>query len=322
MSENLLKSLVVLALFVGLAIHKGWHRKLHEIFFGGAPPPARGVASRAPQVQTSGKKIGGFDQRSAEIVGDSLTWLEGGEAGKPTVLLLHPFGVDNRVWIPVATKLRAAGLRVVMPDLSANLGRGDVPAAAKRVRAIMSHAKAGRSNVVGAGLGGTIAAALACAAPAELATLTLIEPLGFGSPYKSDFDRLLEKGRNPLIPTAEAQLDGYFRLLLANPDALGAEELKRLGDRALAEYPAREKLWEACFGAEKGRILDVLIPEIAVKTLIVWGAKSRIAPPENAEGLRLIMENARASSIPNAGHLVMVDQPDLLVVAIREFIGV
>lgn len=310
MESNFLKTLIVLALIVGLVAYR-------TKFYRHIPAIAAFLAKR------SREKLSGFEERHADIVGEKLSWLDSGESNKPTVLLVHPFGVDKGVWLATGTRLRDAGFRVIAPDLLTGVdGRKlEVTALARRLKATIYHAKAIRPHVVGAGLGGTVAAALACASPKEIASLTLIEPLGFGSPYASDFDRLLEKGRNPLIPTSAGQLDPFFRLLSANPDAIPEAERKRLGALALAQAGGRERLWQACLGGDKARMLDVLLPEIRVKTLILWGARSRIAPPENAEAVRGIMSDARLSVVPDSGHLMMLDRPDAIASGVRELIG-
>lgn len=310
MGENAIKTLIVLVLAVVFLAHRtGFHKRI--------PAIAKFLAKR------SRERLSGFEEQSSELAGDRLVWLDGGNLGKPAILLVHPFGVDKTVWLGVGAKLREAGFRVVAPDIfPTDASRKlDVTALARRLRAAMQAAKLSRPHVVGAGLGGTVSAALACAAPNEIRGLVLIEPLGFGSPYQSDVDRLIEKGRNPLLPSVIGQTDAFLRMLTVSPESIPEAERNRLGQLAVDQASTRERTWNDCLGGDKARLLDVLLPEIANKTLIVWGQRSRVAPVENAEGIRTVMRDVRVSVIPEAGHLVMLDQPDALVRTIRELVG-
>ncbi|MGB9789544.1 MAG: alpha/beta fold hydrolase [Thermotoga caldifontis] len=60
------------------------------------------------------------------------------------------------------------------------------------------------------------------------------------------------------------------------------------------------------------------LKNLSVPTLIVWGEQDNITPLEGAKCLFEI--NARLVMIPNAGHLIMFDQPQILSETIKGFV--
>lgn len=59
---------------------------------------------------------------------------------------------------------------------------------------------------------------------------------------------------------------------------------------------------------------------IKVPTLVLHGADDQIIPLQEAESMRDAIPNARLQVIPNAGHLLNLEQPDLFNQAIKGFI--
>jgi pimeloyl-ACP methyl ester carboxylesterase len=63
------------------------------------------------------------------------------------------------------------------------------------------------------------------------------------------------------------------------------------------------------------------VHSIVAPTLIVHGAEDRVVPLHNARRLAEAIPGARLEIIENAGHLVFVEQADLVNQAIQEFIA-
>ncbi|HEU0116461.1 MAG TPA: alpha/beta fold hydrolase [Thermomicrobiales bacterium] len=99
------------------------------------------------------------------------------------VLLLHDLLADRAGFAPLRDALVAAGFRIVAPDLR---GHGASGALSGRpypmveltadALAVLDAAAAPRAHIVGAGLGGAIALALAEAAPTRVASLAVLAP--------------------------------------------------------------------------------------------------------------------------------------------------
>lgn len=58
---------------------------------------------------------------------------------------------------------------------------------------------------------------------------------------------------------------------------------------------------------------------VAAPTLLVWGARDRVVPVEEASAWLAGLSNARLVVIPGASHVAMIESPDALADAIRLF---
>ena len=126
--------------------------------------------------------------RNGEIwVGDSGLPGQGGDAGRPVLVMLHPGVGDSAVWEPVLPAL-AARHRVVRYD-SRGFGRSPAPNApyslVEDLAAVLDHLGLERVVLVGSSMGGATALSLALDAPHRVAGLALLVPGVTGSPEVS-----------------------------------------------------------------------------------------------------------------------------------------
>ena len=57
------------------------------------------------------------------------------------------------------------------------------------------------------------------------------------------------------------------------------------------------------------------------KTLIIWGEEGQLFSIDQAEAAAQLMSNARLLCIRNAGHLPLMDQPDIFNRILTRFLG-
>jgi pimeloyl-ACP methyl ester carboxylesterase len=57
----------------------------------------------------------------------------------------------------------------------------------------------------------------------------------------------------------------------------------------------------------------------AIPTIMIWGEDDVFAPPELGRQLERLLPGAKLHWVPNAGHQVQTDQPDVVVKIITEF---
>lgn len=263
---------------------------------------------------------GGFAQRSVEAAGITLHYFEGGP-GPSTALLLHGFASAKEDWARFARCLIQEGYRVLAVDLP-GFGQNkkdpdvsyDVATQAKRIRAFTEQLGLHGFHILGSSIGGTIAGAYTYGFPQDILTLTLIEPFCVRVPQSSELDELESQGRNPIgIATPEAY-DNLLGFLFAQPPAL-PDSVKRLrAEDAVRNRDFYLKMWREVRSGEKAYILDMLLPEIDKKVLILQGAESRFVHPMTAEMIRRILKvpgMAQAAVLEGCGHLPAVEKPEV-----------
>jgi pimeloyl-ACP methyl ester carboxylesterase len=312
-------------LLVGLVAFRlsrrgGFKKSLKGLMGPGPPTPNTGVervvegaAAAGPQLPEPERVAPGIERKMIDVGELEFWYLEGGAQHPVSVLLLHGFAGDKEQWLGLMSLLVAKGLRVVAPDLP-GCGQNDkdpdetydIMTQAKRVRAF-AHRLAMRSmHLVGASMGATIAAALARASPTEARSLVMIEPFGLRVPRETELDQMLANDRNPLIIAAPAAYDNLVGFLCATPapDRFKRERAERLA----ADRAVNLKIWQDIGEGDRAHLLDLLLPELAVRTLTIHGEKSKVVHPASAEVIHHMMPNAQSVIIPDCGHWPMVEK--------------
>jgi pimeloyl-ACP methyl ester carboxylesterase len=237
--------------------------------------------------------------------------LRGGK-GAP-LLFLHDF-TGAAGWLPLFDRL-AERFEVIAPE-HPGYGGGEPPPWLDRITDLanfyldaLAKLELRRVHLVGASLGGWIAAELATRNTSRLASLTLIDPLGLYVPGVAGIDPFVtndEQSIRDLFSDREAA-DRVAKRLLApeNEDAYLKNKMvtatlawqPRLHDPQLAKWLHR----------------------VDVPTLIVWGEEDRLLPKAYAAAWSGAIPGARSAMIPRAGHLPHLERPEELAAIVSEF---
>jgi pimeloyl-ACP methyl ester carboxylesterase len=196
---------------------------------------------------------------------------------------------------------------------------------AGHLRALMRHLGIGRAHVVGHSSGGNIALQLALDAPPMVHSLVLMEP---ALPVALGQDRMLatRAGMAPVLAAyragdTAAALDGFMRIV-SGPGYRAVLERRLPGamERAVAdadtffghELPSLQQ-WS--FSRDEGR-------RITQPALAVMGARSpEVSPiwPERQQLLLTSLPKAESFVLPEATHLLHVEQPRAMAEALVAF---
>jgi len=275
-----------------------------------------------------GRKKSKLEEKAVPVGRGHMWYLQGGPKKGPTVVLLHGFATDKSQWEEVAAALVAANYTVVVPDLpgfGANLrdidGKYDATSLAKQLRSFARAADLGAFNLVGHGIGAIVAASYAYGMPSELASLVLVEPLGLTVPAESDFDKVMKNGRNPLLPSTPQAYDHLIGFVSTTPSKLPPAVKKKRAEALAASREFYQRVWSELREGDRSHLMDLLLPEIKVRTLMMFGTASRVVHPSTAKvwEKRLEGHNARVMLVPGAGHWVMVDRPKEVADALVSF---
>jgi pimeloyl-ACP methyl ester carboxylesterase len=278
-------------------------------------------------------------KRHARVGDTDLAYFDVGDG--PAVLLLHGCPFSAFVWRRTIPAL-SSRFRCVAPDL---LGLGDtetpptadwtLPAQAHAALGLLDHLGLERAAVVGHDQGGAVAQLIAAGHPGRLTALVLADAEAYDnwpSTRELPFVRATQlpvAGRLLLWAWSRRRL---FRWALASGKAVHdpAALTKELVDGYIAANLAdphrraktRRYLATQLDPANQRHTLDVAaaLPRLTTPTLILWGARDVHFGPDWAHRLHRDIPGAHLEILPDAGHLLMEEQPDRVVAALADFL--
>lgn len=252
---------------------------------------------------------------SIEVRGIRVECIERGD-GRP-LLFLHPsIGIDPSA--PVLDHL-AKGARVIAPS-HPGFGTSDLPRSFSTIDDLayfyldLLEARDLRdATVVGASLGGWIAAEIAVKSTARIARLVLADAVGIrvsNDPETSDIADMFALTEKDFIALA------YHDPRIGERDSSLPEAALRKIARNL-ESTARFA-WQPYMHDPK---LKGRLHRIDVPTLVLWGAQDRIVTPDYGRAYAAAVPGARFALIEEAGHFPHLEQPEQFAEQVLAFAG-
>jgi pimeloyl-ACP methyl ester carboxylesterase len=243
------------------------------------------------------------------------------------LVLLHGFPFDHTIWTAQGSALAGAA-RVLAPDLP-GFGRsaplaGDAPptveAYARRVLAWADEQGLRRFVLGGHSMGGYVAFALARLAAERLAALALIATRA-GADSEAGHQKRSDLRAAVAQHGAQATVDAMLPTLLApgtmttDPDLVEQVRATMLRQAPAGLIPAIRAMAERPDSTPD-------LPGLPRPVLIVQGAADATSPPSEAEALHTALPQATLVLVPDAGHLPMLEAPDMVTAALRAFLAV
>jgi pimeloyl-ACP methyl ester carboxylesterase len=252
----------------------------------------------------------------SRINGITLAYDLLGEAGPPLVLI-HGFGLNRGIWRDMATHY-LADYQVILPDVRGH-GESDAPEGAYPMAlltddlvGLLDHLEIEQAVVCGHSMGGYIALAFAAQHPERLAGLGLITS-------RAEADSAEKKeGRVRLAETVQEQGSSALAETLAPRLSHDPAVVKRAYDLIAATPPAG--ISGAALGMAERPDRTALLDQLDVPTLVVAGEEDQIVPLAYARHLAESLTKGRLIEIPGAGHMPMLEQPQLLADALVDFL--
>ena len=235
-------------------------------------------------------------------------------SGKP-LLFLHP-GIGIERTAPVLDCL-ARGAHVIAPS-HPGFGRSELPRWMSTVDDLayfyldfLEARDLTDVTVVGASLGGWIAAAIAVKSTARLARLVLANPIGIKVSDRETRD----------IADIFALTDDELNALTYYDPKAGARDYKAMPDAdVMVAARNREALarfaWSPFMHDPK---LKHRLHRIKIPTLILWGAADRIASEAYGRAYCAAIAGARFETIERAGHFPHAEQPEVFAQRVLAF---
>lgn len=231
---------------------------------------------------------------------------------RPPVILIHGAGGNHLSWPPQIRRL--AEETIFAPDLpghgkSEGSGRQSIDEYADDVIAFMKSLKIRTAVIAGISMGGAIALTLALKYPKQVSGLVL---MGCG-PKMRVAPSILESAGNP--NTFESAVDGINTNCFSEN---AMQNLVQLSKQNMLKTRPPVLLGDflAC---NEFDVMDQL-EKINNPTLILCGAEDKMAPPKLSESLRDGITGSTFHIVENAGHMVMLEQPDKVANLLKKFL--
>ncbi|MGJ8655818.1 MAG: alpha/beta fold hydrolase [Akkermansiaceae bacterium] len=259
--------------------------------------------------------------RQAEVCVDSVntSYLCAG-SGYP-VICLHGGGAGAVTWYPVIGSL-AKCYQVIAPDI-VGFGESDKPAAkydrayfVSWLKRFMHELEISRAHLVGLSQGGAVALQFTIDDPEMVDKLVLVNSGGLGA--KTPLLPLLGMIWMNTFPSVIANRF-FSRYLLANPEnrdpnhsSYSIDVLKRKGGK---------NVFRQGRGAAVSAISESLLSSIETETLVIWGEEDRFFPVQCAVNAVAVLANATLCKIEGAGHLSIMDKPEIFNNTLMKFLN-
>jgi pimeloyl-ACP methyl ester carboxylesterase len=310
-------------------------------------PGVRAItAAAAPKVATV-RVAEGEELRSVALPGLSLTVRSRPPArtGLPPALYVHGLGGSSQNWSALMQLLD----HVVDGEALDLPGFGDSPppddgnySVTGHARAVIRHLDAagrGPVHLLGNSLGGAVSTRVAAVRPDLVRTLTLVSPaLPELRVQRSAVPTALLAlpglaslfGRLTKDWTAEQRTRGVMALCYGDPSRVDEEALRN----AVEEMERRMQLpyfWDVMARSARG-IVDAYTlggqhglwrqaERVLAPTLLVYGGRDQLVAYRMARRAAAAFRDSRLLSLPDAGHVAMMEYPETVALAFRELLN-
>lgn len=232
-------------------------------------------------------------------------------ASRPPLIFIHGAGGTHLHWPPQMRRL--AGQRIYALDLpghgkSGGVGSQNIGDYARVVVDFLDANHMNKAVFVGHSMGSAISLTLALDFPKRVLGLGLV---GSGARLRVAPQILENTNSDAMFPLA---------IKLINDAAFGpsaSPRLKELAAQRMAEI--RPSVIHGDFMACNEFDVMQRLGEISVPTLILCGTEDILTPMKYSEFLRDHIPAARLVTFPDAGHMVMLEQPEAVANALAEF---
>ncbi|MFD0335610.1 alpha/beta fold hydrolase [Streptomyces erythrogriseus] len=264
--------------------------------------------------------------------------------GRPPAFYVHGLGGSSLNWSPLMALLEDA-VDSEAVDLP---GFGDSPPPDDGDYSITAHARAvircleasdrGPVHLFGNSLGGAVATRVAAVRPDLVRTLTLVSPaLPELRVQRSAVPTglLAVPGVAPLFTrltrewTAEQRVRGVMNLCYGDPSRVAPEGFRR----AVQEMERRQRLpyfWDAMARSARGLVSSYMLggqhglwrqaERVLAPTLLVYGGRDQLVGFRMAQRAARHFRGSRLVTLPDAGHVAMMEYPETVASAFRELL--
>ena len=232
---------------------------------------------------------------------------------RPPVILIHGAGGTHLHWPPQIRRL--PNQRIFAVDLpghgkSGGVGHQTIDDYAGHILDFMKAVRLNTAVLIGHSMGSAIALTAALRSPKQVSALGLV---GSGSKLRVS-PVILQNASDP-----STFMDAVHMVSDFSYSEHARIRLKEQGEQKLSETRPTV-LYGDFLACDAFNVTDQL-SKISAPTLIVCGADDKMTPQKYSELLRDDIPNARMEIVANAGHMVMLEQPEMVAMLLADFLN-
>ncbi|NII10755.1 alpha/beta fold hydrolase [Oleiagrimonas sp. C23AA] len=269
----------------------------------------------------------GLDSQTLSVGQTRWSYYQGGAADGPTIVLLHGYGADKTVWLPVAKQL-TRNFHVIIPDLP---GWGDssrqagasynIDAQAQRLSRFVDALQLPAFILVGHSMGGAIAGVYAADHPQRVAGLALMDSFGLSGKTNA-FARAAKAGNNPFDFTTRAGYARMAHLVFKQPPWLPGRFIDVLAKRNQRRHAFMQNVFNALRQPGQYNALDARLGKLTMPVIGIWCQQDKVTDVSALNTLRSGLTHATsigATVINDCGHMPELEKPDATARIIEGF---
>lgn len=238
------------------------------------------------------------------------------------LLCLPPFPFDHSFFREQVSLRDAA--RLILPDLRGS-GRTEVTPGpytmdllAEDMLAVLDHLEVPRAVVMGVSMGAYVALAMVERAPARVQGLLLADTRADAdTPEMAEHRRTTVVNLRAMGPKA---LNDRVRDLFGATTRRKSPDLVEAMQADVLRQPP-EGLVQLTLGLAQRPDRNSLLPKIKVPTWVICGEEDTVSTPALMEPMAKAVPGAEFHLVPQAGHLVPLEQPVIFNQLVRDFLA-
>ena len=229
----------------------------------------------------------------------------------PTLLFLHGWRSEAKIWLPIINSLVQEGKTVYALDLP-GFGRSETPSQSftladysEAVARFIEALKLSDVCLIGHSFGGRVAVKLAAPRSDLVQRLVLVASAGI---REKSFKRGLFKAAAKIVHP-------IFKLPFLRP--LRKKIYQAIGAEDYVMTPALKNTFIKIINED----VAPLFPKIKQKTLIIWGDQDKETPLKFGRLMAKQIPRAKLEVIKGAGHCSFIDEPDGFLRVLKDFLN-